>query len=540
MLIMTPRDRDPSPERPIAAEWAGSKINVYDINGILQDATANLTSIYDRSDFPYPIERMQITAELVQPEGEEALALESTIQLDRTQQWDSKWLNARFQGHLAPQDQYSNNFQKRPPFQIKNVTFANSFLIADEETGSKFVLWLQHESGKIIITNEATLTGGENKVEIHPPAIHSTSLENQLKSLMRATALVADFTNAFQETDPYTYSSKIAGIPLKREYVVGQERRTVTKRSVAKKLGGTGLKHTSSNPDRPSESDNHAWDEEHGIEKFKPDEAVTLRDIGGLERVKKMLQDVATSFKHPEVMEKWGAKRPQGVLLYGEPGTGKTMLAQALANEIGAEMWALQSTDIYEKWLGNSESRIKEIFSRVRQADKPLVLFFDEFESVVGITDEPSSGGADNARNAVAGIFKQEMNTLAKENPNVLVVAATNNLDRIDPSLVRSGRFDYKIYVPMPDQDARQEIVINVITKAMLRNEEGAFKVFADDLNVGEVSTQTDGFSGADITEIFRRISLSRAMEEARSGQEQPPITQAEIEQEIQNFRQNG
>ncbi len=533
-----PGDGDPSPERPIIADWNGSKINIYDLNGIVQDAATNRIAIYDRSDFAYPIERMQVAAEIVNLDDEECLALESTIQLDRTVPWSPEGLNDRFQSFLAPQDQYRNDYQKRPPFHIRQVTFANTFLIADEETGNRFVLWLQHESGKLIIINEATLIGGENKLEIHPPAIHSTSTENQVKSLMRATALVADFVNAFSVEDRYSY--KTAGIPLKREYVVGQERRTIKRSTVAKHLGDTGLKHTQSSSDQRSDHENPAWAEEHGIEKFEADEAITLSDIGGLERVKKMLHDVATSFKHPEVMKKWGAKRPQGVLLYGEPGTGKTMLAQALANEIGAEMWVLQSTDIYEKWLGDSEQRIKEIFSRVRQTDGPLILFFDEFESVVGITDEPSTGGADNARNAVAGIFKQEMNTLAKENPKVLVVAATNNLDRIDPSLIRSGRFDYKIYVPMPDQEARQEIVVNVISKTMLGNEEGAFKVFADDLSVSEVAAQTDGFSGADITEIFRRLGLSRAMEEARSGQEQPPITQAEIVQEIQNFRQNG
>jgi len=357
---------------------------------------------------------------------------------------------------------------------------------------------------------------------------------------MRATALVADFVNAFYQVKD-SYNSKIRGIPLNREYVIGKERRALVRPQVARKIGGASLDRITPSPTPPPPSQEApAWNEEHGIEKFSPEEAITLSDIGGLERVKKMLRDIATSFKHPEVMEKWGAKRPQGVLLYGEPGTGKTMLAQALANEIGAEMWALQSTDIYEKWLGNSEQRIKEIFNRARQPGKPLVLFFDEFESMVGITDEPSSGGADNARNAVAGIFKQEMNTLTKENPNVLVVAATNDLDKIDPSLIRSGRFDYKIYVPMPDQEARQDIVVSVISKAMLGNEEGEFKVFADDLHVGEIASQTDGFSGADITEIFRRLSLGRAMEEARTGQEQSPITQAEIEQAIQDFRTGG
>jgi SpoVK/Ycf46/Vps4 family AAA+-type ATPase len=537
---MPPLDKDPSQGRPITAEWNGSRINIYDIDGIVQDASSNVTAIYDRSDLPYPIERVQVTAECVLSEGEEALALGSKIQLDRTQGWNSRWLNARFRNHLAPQNEYDvKNYQKRPPFHIKNVTFSNTFLIADEDSGSRFILWADADSGLITITNTVKLTGGERKVEIRPPALYSTSAESQITSLMRVTALVADFVNAFKVTNQYD-TKRIEGIPLNREYVVGQERRTATNRNAAKKLGGAGLKDSLIPEDKSNEeTDSHEWDEKHGIEKFTPEQGVKLSDIGGLERVKRMLQDIAASFTHPEIMEKWGAKRPQGVLLYGEPGTGKNMLAQALANEIGAEMWTLQSTDIYEKWLGNSEQRIKEIFNRLREVTKPTIVFFDEFESMVGITEGPSSG-ADSARNAVAGIFKQEMNTLAKENPNVLVIAATNDIDKLDPSLIRSGRFDYKIYVPMPDQDARQEIVINVISKVMLGKEEGSFKIFADDLNVSRLALQTDGFSGADITEIFRRLSLSRAMQEARTGQEQPPITQEEIERSIQEFRTRG
>ena len=113
---MTTGDRDPLPDRPISAEWAGSQIKVIDVNGILQDASTSPTSIYDRSDFPYPIERIQVTAEVIRPEGEEALALESSIQLDRTQDWNSEWLNNRFKNHLAPQRIDDRNYQKRPPF----------------------------------------------------------------------------------------------------------------------------------------------------------------------------------------------------------------------------------------------------------------------------------------------------------------------------------------------------------------------------------------------------------------------------------------
>lgn len=275
--MTAPGDRDPSSEQPISAEWNGSSIHIYDVDAMLQDASSSETAIYDRSDFPYPIERVQVTAEVLRPEGEDALALESTIQLDRTQSWNSKWLNARFKQHLAPQDPDNRNFQKRPPFHIRNATFPNAFLVADEETGSRFVLWIQHHSGRVIITNEVSLTAGETEVAIHPPAMHSTSAENQLTSLMRATALVADFVNGFQVKNEY--DKRISGIPLQRDYAVGQERRTVTRQTVAKQLGGKALQHTP-NVDSPSESDNRAWDEKHGIEKFKPEEAITLSDIG--------------------------------------------------------------------------------------------------------------------------------------------------------------------------------------------------------------------------------------------------------------------
>ena len=462
-------NRDPSPERPITAEWNNSTINIYDIPGIVEDAATARTAIYDRSGFPHPIDRIQVEAEVVIPEGDDALALTSTIDLDKTEPWNRDWLHDRFNNSLTPRNPHAQNYQKRGPLRIKPVIFSDTFLISDEKTGSKFVLWVQ-ASGKIVITNNIKLAQeGGQALEMRPPAMSSIQPEDQLKSLMQATALLADFINAFSVRDHY--SDKARGLPLGYEYIVGKERRRKTKK-MAQGLGRTALTPPQDKPSQAADPESAAWEETNGIEKFQPGETVALSDIGGLAEIKQTLYDVATSFKHPEIMRKWGAARPQGVLLYGEPGTGKTMLAKALANEMEAELWAVSSTDIYEKWLGQSGHHIKDIFKRARQAKGPLVLFFDEFDSIVSVNEDAASG-ANSERNAVAGIFKQEMNTLAQDNPNVLVVAATNHRDRIHPSLIRSGRFDHKIYVPMPNHEARQEIAVNIIAKSMVGNAGG-------------------------------------------------------------------
>lgn len=516
-----------SPERPISARWNGSAINIYDFDGTLQDASYHETVVYDRSDFPYPIERVQSTAEIVTVEGEEALALKSILLLDRTRKWERDYLNKPLKNSLDANTIKRKQQRKIAPFHILNHTFDNTFLAADDQTGAKFLIFAFPNSHRIVITNKTKATAGDKSIEIHPPAIHSASSEKQLLSLLKVTAMLVDLSRSFG-----TDKSRMS--PLKRRYDIGQNRRMANQNSSLEQSDTIKSSNTAPKPVSQTTNKNSPGS------KIAPEDTIILSDVGGLDHVKKTLHEVAASFKHPEVMEKWGAKRPQGVLLYGEPGTGKTMLAQALANEIGAKIWALQSTDIYEKWLGNSEQHIKDIFNRARQIKEPTVIFFDELDSIVGITNEPSSGGSDNTRNAVAGIFKQEMNTLAEENPNLLIVAATNDLEKIDPSLIRSGRFDYKVYIPMPDQDARQEIIVNKLTKAMLNNEEEGFKIFGDSLMVDKLAEQTDNLSGADITEIFRRLSLSRAVNEARSGKQQEPITQLEIEQAITDFRTGG
>ncbi|HEU5469271.1 MAG TPA: ATP-binding protein [Actinophytocola sp.] len=256
--------------------------------------------------------------------------------------------------------------------------------------------------------------------------------------------------------------------------------------------------------------------------------SVTLDQVGGLSDVVSQLRQIALSFQHPEAMARWGARRPQGILMYGPPGTGKTMLCRALANEIGADFREIRTPEILDKWLGGSERNIKQIFRDARRYRVPTLILFDEFDSIISYA---GAGGdaASQAINAVAGIFKQEMNDLIEANPNVLVVATTNFPHRVDASLIRSGRFDVKISVPKPDEDGRAEIFRKMIRGLIAAHEQSGFRIFADDLDLTALAQASRGMTGADIKEVLRRVQLAKAMQDARTGGQVAPINQHEL-----------
>jgi transitional endoplasmic reticulum ATPase len=264
-------------------------------------------------------------------------------------------------------------------------------------------------------------------------------------------------------------------------------------------------------------------------------QTVTLDQVGGLTDVVAELRQIAVSFRHPEAMARWGARRPQGLLMYGPPGTGKTMLSRALANEIGADFREIRTPEILDKWLGGSERNIKQIFREARRYRVPTLILFDEFDSIISYA---GSGGdaASQAINAVAGIFKQEMNDLIEANPNVIVVATTNFPHRVDDSLIRSGRFDVKISVPKPDEASRAEIFRKMIAQLRSTHEEPGFTMFADDLDLIELARASHGLTGADIKEILRRVQLTKAMQDARTGGLVAPISQEELKASVQDL----
>jgi transitional endoplasmic reticulum ATPase len=216
---------------------------------------------------------------------------------------------------------------------------------------------------------------------------------------------------------------------------------------------------------------------------------VKWEDIGGLADVKLELQEaVEWPLKYPEVFEHLDAKPPKGILLYGPPGTGKTLLAKAVANESEANFISIKGPELLSKWVGESERAVREVFRKARQA-APSIIFFDEIDSIA-----PVRGGGYGDSHVTERVISQlltEMDGL-EELRGVVVIAATNRPDIIDPALLRPGRFDKLLYVPPPDLEARKEIL-----KIHLRK-----KPLAEDVNIDEIAKRTEGYTGADLAAV--------------------------------------
>jgi transitional endoplasmic reticulum ATPase len=222
-------------------------------------------------------------------------------------------------------------------------------------------------------------------------------------------------------------------------------------------------------------------------------------DIGGLEEVKEELREVVEyPLKYREVYETVGIEPPKGILLFGPPGTGKTMLAKAVATESGANFIAVRGPEILSKWVGESEKAIREIFRKARQA-APTVIFFDEIDAIAPMRGLSVDSGVTER---IVNQLLAEMDGIEKLE-NVVVIAATNRPDILDPALLRPGRFDRLIYVPPPDKGARVEI-LKVHTRSV---------PLAEDVSLEEIAEKTEGYTGADLAALVREATL-RAIRE--------------------------
>ena len=227
---------------------------------------------------------------------------------------------------------------------------------------------------------------------------------------------------------------------------------------------------------------------------------VKWEDIGDLEKVKQALREmVEWPLKYPESFKRLGIEPPKGILLYGPPGTGKTLLAKAVANESGANFIAIKGPEVLSKWVGESEQRIREIFRRARQV-APCIIFLDEIDALA-----PRRGiyRGTHVTETIVSQLLTEMSGI-EETKNVIVIAATNRPDMIDPALLRPGRFDRLILVPAPDEKGRYEIL-----KVHTRN-----VPLAKDVDLMEIAKKTEGFSGADLEALVREAAMAALRED--------------------------
>ena len=225
------------------------------------------------------------------------------------------------------------------------------------------------------------------------------------------------------------------------------------------------------------------------------DKKVTFQDVAGADEEKEELQEIVEFLRDPDKYLKLGAHIPKGVLLVGPPGTGKTLLAKAVAGEAGVKFLSISGSDFVEMYVGVGASRVRDLFVQAKK-DAPAIVFIDEIDAV-GRQRGSGLGGGHDEREQTLNQLLVEMDGFGS-NEGVVVLAATNRVDILDPALLRPGRFDRQVYVGLPDIKGREEIL-----KIHARN-----KPLAEDVDLGQVAKGTPGFTGADLENLLNEAAL--------------------------------
>jgi transitional endoplasmic reticulum ATPase len=259
-------------------------------------------------------------------------------------------------------------------------------------------------------------------------------------------------------------------------------------------------------------------------------------DIGGLDTVKRELQEAVEWPMHfPELYKQLGHTAPKGILLYGPSGTGKTMLAKAVATESEANFISIKGPELMSKWVGESERGIRDVFRKARQAS-PCIIFFDEVDSIAPIRGGGIEGlGGSTGSEKMISQLLTEMDGI-QEIHDVVVLAATNRVDMIDTALLRPGRFDKIIYIPNPDKVTRKRI-LQIHVKG---------KPINNDIDLDKIVEMTEGFSGADVTSVVNTalslvlhdyIQRYPSVEEAFKHTSEALVTIRHLEEAVKKVR---
>ena len=231
---------------------------------------------------------------------------------------------------------------------------------------------------------------------------------------------------------------------------------------------------------------------------------ITFKDVAGAEEAKQELEEVVEFLKHPQKYNDLGAKIPKGVLLYGPPGTGKTLLAKAVAGEAGVPFFSISGSDFVEMFVGVGASRVRDLFDQAKKS-APCIVFIDEIDAV-GRQRGAGLGGGDGEREQALNQLLVEMDGFSA-NEGIIMIAATNRPDILDPALLRPGRFDRQIVVDRPDIKGRTEILkVHVKGKPM-----------GPDVNLDVIAQRTPGFTGADLSNLVNEAALLTARKDKKA-----------------------
>lgn len=269
------------------------------------------------------------------------------------------------------------------------------------------------------------------------------------------------------------------------------------------------------------EEQTHTSESQDAFENMKVKKpTMKFSDIGGLEEVKEEIRiKIIEPFKHPEVFKYFGKKAGGGILMYGPPGCGKSMIAEATAGEAEASFFNVKASDLRSKYVGETERNIAKLFDEARK-NQPAIIFFDEFEALG--TDRNSADPY--TKSAVSELLTQ-MNGVGTKDSQILLIAATNVPWDIDVALRREGRFGTSIFIPPPDMYARYAILEKKFEKRPL--EQGT--------NLLEVAIRTKGFSGADLTALVERAT-DIPLKECLKTKNKRPINQIDLTESLLNF----
>ena len=248
---------------------------------------------------------------------------------------------------------------------------------------------------------------------------------------------------------------------------------------------------------------------------------VKWEDVGGLAEIKKLLiEAVEWPLHHTQLFAHVGVRPPKGILLHGPPGTGKTLLAKAVAHQSEANFISVKGPQLLSMWVGESERGVREVFHKARQA-APCIVFFDEIEA---LAPQRGGGGDSQVTERVVSQLLSELDGI-EELKGVVVLAATNRLDRVDPALLRPGRFDFLVELPMPDLPTRLDI-LRIHTKDM---------PLAGDVSLEDLAKTTDGMAGADLEGLCHRAALQAIREylDLRQDEKVVPTPENNIKSEL-------